>query len=93
VKQAADSIYPNMALCKWYITLINYLIPSTGEVLASTVQGNQEDVNAAVAAANTAYQSWSKTPPHVRARHLYRSVSGIGEVCIAIFRSYEKVGW
>ena len=43
-----------------------------GEVLASTVQGEQEDVDQAVGAAKTAYESWSKTPGHVRARYLYR---------------------
>ncbi|KAK3096828.1 hypothetical protein FSP39_003725 [Pinctada imbricata] len=45
--------------------------PATGEVLASTIQGEQEDVDMAVKAAEKAYQSWSKTLPHVRARHLY----------------------
>ena len=43
-----------------------------GDVLASTIQGEQEDVDQAVAAAKTAYESWSKTPGHVRARYLYR---------------------
>ena len=45
--------------------------PSTGEKLASTIQGVKEDVDVAVAATKTAFESWSKLPPHVRARHLY----------------------
>ncbi|XP_041351976.1 aldehyde dehydrogenase family 16 member A1-like [Gigantopelta aegis] len=45
--------------------------PATGEVLASTVQGEDEDVDFAVKTAKKAFESWSKTPPHVRARHLY----------------------
>ncbi|XP_014677869.1 PREDICTED: aldehyde dehydrogenase-like isoform X2 [Priapulus caudatus] len=45
--------------------------PATGEVMASTVQGTQEDVDTAVAAAKTAFGSWSKLSGHVRARHLY----------------------
>ena len=49
--------------------------PATGEILATTVQGDDEDVELAVGAARTAYNSWSKLPGHVRARHLYRLVS------------------
>lgn len=45
--------------------------PATGEKLASTVQGVQEDADLAVSAARKAYESWSKLPGHVRARHLY----------------------
>ena len=33
--------------------------------------GTQEDVNLAVGAASKAFDSWSKLPGHVRARHLY----------------------
>ena len=33
--------------------------------------GTQEDVEYAVGAASKAYESWSKLPGHVRARHLY----------------------
>ena len=43
-----------------------------GAVLASTTQGTNEDIDVAVGAAKTAYETWSKTSPHVRARHLYR---------------------
>ncbi|XP_053307658.1 aldehyde dehydrogenase family 16 member A1 [Spea bombifrons] len=45
--------------------------PATGESLASTIQGNEEDVEAAVGAARKAFDSWSKLPCHVRARYLY----------------------
>ena len=46
--------------------------PATGAVLATTIQGEQEDVDQAVNAARTAYASWSALTPHARARHLYR---------------------
>jgi aldehyde dehydrogenase (NAD+) len=45
--------------------------PATGEVLTSTVQGTQEDVDYAVQNSNEAQIKWAKTPAHVRARHLY----------------------
>ncbi|CAH2319100.1 aldehyde dehydrogenase family 16 member A1 [Pelobates cultripes] len=45
--------------------------PATGESLASTVQGNEEDVEVAVSAARKAFETWSKLPCHVRARYLY----------------------
>ncbi|KAM3822451.1 aldehyde dehydrogenase family 16 member A1 isoform 2-T4 [Vipera latastei] len=45
--------------------------PTTGEPLATTIQGKQEDVNKAVRVAKVAYESWSLIPSHVRARHLY----------------------
>ena len=40
--------------------------------MATTIQGTQDDVNQAVEAAKEAYESWHKTPGHVRARYLYR---------------------
>ncbi|XP_077975441.1 aldehyde dehydrogenase family 16 member A1-like isoform X1 [Styela clava] len=45
--------------------------PATGEKLASTIQGAQEDVDYAVGCAREAFKSWSQLEPHVRARHLY----------------------
>ncbi|KAK2163921.1 hypothetical protein LSH36_72g06038 [Paralvinella palmiformis] len=45
--------------------------PATGQLLASTLQGTDEDVNQAVAAAKSSFDSWSKTPGHVRSRILY----------------------
>ncbi|KAG9481542.1 hypothetical protein GDO78_010664 [Eleutherodactylus coqui] len=45
--------------------------PATGEVLATTIQGSEEDVELAVSTARKAFESWSKLPCHVRARYLY----------------------
>jgi aldehyde dehydrogenase (NAD+) len=45
--------------------------PATGKPLARVTQGTHADIDAAVAAARRAFASWSATPGHVRARHLY----------------------
>ena len=45
--------------------------PARDEVLATCAQGSDADVDAAVQAARAAFAGWSKTPGHVRARHLY----------------------
>jgi len=45
--------------------------PATGKPLAKTTQGTSEDVDQAVAAANTAYKSWSQLSGFQRAKHLY----------------------
>ena len=45
--------------------------PSNGELLAETVQSGQKEVDQAVAAARTAFESWSKTPGVIRARYMY----------------------
>ena len=45
--------------------------PANGELLAETVQAGQAEVDAAVAAARQAFQSWSQTPGQERARYLY----------------------
>lgn len=45
--------------------------PATDEVLAQVAQAGKEDIDAAVKAATDAFQTWSKTPGHVRARYLY----------------------
>ena len=45
--------------------------PSNGELLGKFVQADKEDVDNAVAAARSAYKSWSKTPGVVRARYMY----------------------
>lgn len=47
------------------------LNPATGEKLAQTAQAGQADVDAAVEAARSAFKTWSTTPGHIRARHLY----------------------
>uniref|UniRef100_A0A2K6T8K7 Aldehyde dehydrogenase 16 family member A1 n=1 Tax=Saimiri boliviensis boliviensis TaxID=39432 RepID=A0A2K6T8K7_SAIBB len=46
--------------------------PITGENLASCLQGQAEDVAAAVEAARTAFKSWSAQPGVVRGQHLTR---------------------
>jgi aldehyde dehydrogenase (NAD+) len=45
--------------------------PANGKTLAKIAKGTAEDVDAAVAAAREAFEGWSKTPGHVRARYLY----------------------
>jgi aldehyde dehydrogenase (NAD+) len=45
--------------------------PATGKPLASVAQAGQADVDRAVEAARTAYESWSAAPGHARARYLY----------------------
>ena len=45
--------------------------PANGQVLAQVADASKEDIDAAVKAARKAYTSWSETPGHVRARHLY----------------------
>uniref|UniRef100_A0A8C0IJK4 Aldehyde dehydrogenase domain-containing protein n=1 Tax=Chelonoidis abingdonii TaxID=106734 RepID=A0A8C0IJK4_CHEAB len=45
--------------------------PVTGELLATTLQGEPEDVEAAVQAATKAFEGWSRLPCHARARHLH----------------------
>src|SRR5437016_14375972 len=51
-----------------YIESIN---PATGKFLAKVAAANSADVDAAVAAARTAFETWGKTPGHIRARYLY----------------------
>src|SRR5579864_7774488 len=51
-----------------YLDSIN---PSTGKPLAQIAAATSADVDAAVAAARTAFETWGKTPGHVRARYLY----------------------
>jgi aldehyde dehydrogenase (NAD+) len=45
--------------------------PADGELLGETVQAGQKEVDAAVAAARAAFETWSKTPGVIRARYLY----------------------
>ena len=45
--------------------------PATGKMLAQVASASSADVDKAVAAAQTAFETWSKTPGHVRARYLY----------------------
>ncbi|XP_025052309.1 aldehyde dehydrogenase family 16 member A1 isoform X3 [Alligator sinensis] len=45
--------------------------PATGKSLATTLQGQWEDVEAAVQAATKGFETWSRLACHARARHLY----------------------
>ncbi|HLI08834.1 MAG TPA: aldehyde dehydrogenase family protein [Ktedonobacteraceae bacterium] len=51
-----------------YLESIN---PANGKPLAKISSANSADVDAAVAAARAAFETWGKTPGHVRARYLY----------------------
>ncbi len=51
-----------------YLDSIN---PATGKVLTQVAAANSADVDAAVAVASAAFEQWSATPGHVRARYLY----------------------
>src|SRR6266566_3591893 len=51
-----------------YMESIN---PASGKPLARIASANSADVDAAVAAARAAFETWSQTPGHVRARYLY----------------------
>jgi len=45
--------------------------PANRQALAQVTQASEDEVNAAVAAASRAFESWSQTPGHIRARYLY----------------------
>jgi aldehyde dehydrogenase (NAD+) len=51
-----------------YIDSIN---PATGKPLAKVAAATNADVDIAVAAARAAFETWGKTPGHVRARYMY----------------------
>src|SRR5438067_2748294 len=51
-----------------YLESIN---PATGKTFARVASANGADVDRAVAAARAAFETWGKTPGHVRARYLY----------------------
>jgi len=57
-----------------YMESIN---PATGRPLAQIASANSADVDAAVAAARAAFETWSKTPGHIRARYMYAIVRHI----------------
>src|SRR5215216_2863079 len=46
--------------------------PATEEVLAEVAEAGDEDVDAAVKAAQAAYRVWSRMPGAERAKYLYR---------------------
>ncbi len=51
-----------------YLESVN---PATGKALTQVAAGNSADVDAAVAAARVAFETWSTLPGHARARYLY----------------------
>ncbi|GAC1350222.1 MAG: aldehyde dehydrogenase family protein [Ktedonobacteraceae bacterium] len=51
-----------------YLDSIN---PATAKPLTRVAAANAADVDAAVAAARSAFETWSKTPAHLRARYMY----------------------
>ena len=51
-----------------YLESIN---PATGKPLTKIASANSADVDKAVEAARAAFETWGKTPGHVRARYLY----------------------
>src|SRR5947209_13521117 len=51
-----------------YMESIN---PATGKRLAQVASATSADVDKAVAAARAAFETWGKTPGHVRARYMY----------------------
>ncbi len=53
---------------KHYTDSIN---PATGKLLAKSADASEADVDKAYKAARAASPAWSKTPGHVRARHIY----------------------
>src|SRR5690554_5972692 len=46
--------------------------PATGEVSAEVAFASKAEVDEAVAAAQAAFPDWAATPPHVRARVMFR---------------------
>jgi acyl-CoA reductase-like NAD-dependent aldehyde dehydrogenase len=56
---------------------IEVINSSNEEVIASIPKGNAEDVNKAVAAAKTAFETWSHTPAEERAKYLNRIAEGL----------------
>lgn len=46
--------------------------PATGAVSGAVAMGGQAEVDRAVAAAQAAFESWSATPSHIRARVMFR---------------------
>jgi len=59
----------------------------TGQLLASTVQAEQNDVNQAVASARKAFETWGRSSGHYRARILYRSLQSIALSLSSLFLS------
>lgn len=60
---------------------LDVIAPATGENLTQVADAGEKDVKKAVKAARKAFETWSKTSGHIRARYLY-----------AIARSIQKHG-
>ncbi|MFK7847436.1 MAG: aldehyde dehydrogenase family protein [Rhodothermales bacterium] len=58
-------------------TTIDVHNPATGKKLASISDANETDINAAVKSARSAFNTWSKTSGHERAKYLYAIARGI----------------
>src|SRR5919201_900902 len=56
---------------------IDVINSTTEEVIGHVPEGTPEDVDAAVAAARPAFESWSKTPVEERAKYLQRLQEGL----------------
>jgi malonate-semialdehyde dehydrogenase (acetylating) / methylmalonate-semialdehyde dehydrogenase len=59
----------NVAKATEFVDVVN---PATGEKLARSPLAGKDDVNAAVAAAATAYPGWRRTPPEDRIQFLFK---------------------
>jgi len=53
--------------------------PSTGEVITKVAEGDEADVNLAVAAAETAFAKWKKTSPDRRSQLLNKLANLVQE--------------
>lgn len=60
---------------------VKFLV-SVGELLASTIQAEQADVDLAVTSARKAFQTWGCSSGHYRARILYRFLPSLNTINI-----------
>src|SRR4028119_1343799 len=51
--------------------LFESINPANRKLLGHVTQATQQEVDTAVTAASAAFESWSQTPGHIRARYLY----------------------
>ena len=63
--------------------------PATAEVLAEVPMSTEQEVQAAIQAANDAFEEWRETPPVNRARYLLRLPGRVEEQIHS--RSHESV--
>ncbi len=67
--------------------------PADGKFLAKTIQGNSEDVDAAVSAASEAQVKWAALSNHARARHLYNVARHVQKVRLRNPSSHNHNAW